>query len=219
MTGRSIAGQKGADGPERSPAVADPILLAGLELSHRPVPAHGHEDRVVAEATCTARFRGKGSLAKALDRDELPARSDERGHAAIAGRETGGRDPPDRADQLGEVPLVGRVRTREPGAPWAWPPSERVDLDPRVIRQGRDPHGIRDGSSLEGRVVEVGLPRLVDIREGARVTVVNRDPLHRPIRADPEDLDELVLVLGRERDPSRTRHAGFRYPAPRLGSS
>ena len=49
------------------PAMADPILLAGLELGHRPVPAHGHEDRVVAEATGTAGFRGKGSLARPLD--------------------------------------------------------------------------------------------------------------------------------------------------------
>src|SRR6476660_4708433 len=172
MTGRSIAGQKGAEGAERAPALADPMLLAGLELGHRPVPAHGHEDRVVPETTGTARFRGKGSLAKALVRDELPARSHERGHTPIAGRETGGRDTPDRADQLGEVPLVGRVRTRDPGAPRARPPSERVDLDPRVIREGRDPHGIRNGSSLEGRVVEVGLPRLVALRDGAPVTVV-----------------------------------------------
>jgi hypothetical protein len=199
--------------------MADPILLGRLELSHRPVPAHGHEDRVVAEATGTAGFRGKGSLAKTLDRDELLARRQERGHAPVAGRETGDRDPSDRADQLGEVPFVGRVRTGEPGAPRARPSSECIDLDPRVIRQGRDRQGIGDGSSLEARVVEVGLPRLVDIREGARVTVVNGDPLHWPIRADPDDLDELVLVLRRERDPSRKRHPGFRYPAPQPGSS
>src|SRR5436190_21141191 len=149
MTGRSTAAQKGADAPERPPAMADPILLGGLELSHRPVPAHGHEDRVVAEATGTAGFRGKGPLAKTLDRDELLARRQERGHAPVAGREAGGRDPSNRADQLGEVPFVGRVRTREPGAPRARPPSERVDLDARVIRQGRDPQGISDGSTLE----------------------------------------------------------------------
>src|SRR6476660_4135269 len=142
MTGRSTAGQNGADGPECPPPVADPILLDGLELGHRPVPAYGDEDRVVAETPGAAGFRGKGSLAETLDRDELLAGRHERGHTTIAGRETGGGDTPDRADQLGEVPFVGRVRAREPCAPRAGPPSERVDLDPRVIRQGRQPQSI-----------------------------------------------------------------------------
>src|SRR6476619_133654 len=130
MTGWSTAGQNGPDGPERPPPVADPILLDRLELGHRAVPAHGDEDRVVAEAPGPAGFRGKGSLSKTLDRDELLAGRHESGHAPIACGETGGGNTPDRADQLGEVPFVGRVGTGEACAPRARPPSERVDLDP-----------------------------------------------------------------------------------------
>ena len=59
---------------------------------------------------------------------------------------------------------------------------------------------------LEPGVVQVGVPRFVDVGEGARVAIADRDPLHAPVRADPLDLDELVLVLGREGDPSRRRH-------------
>src|SRR5256885_10129269 len=202
----STVEQKGAERPEGPPAVADPVLPLRFELRHGPIPADGHEDRVVAEAAASAGSGEKGSLAKTLCGHELTARRHVRGHAPIASGETCGRDAPDRPDQLGEVALVRRVSTREPGAPRSGPASECVDLDTGVIRDGRDPQRVRDGSCLERSVLEVGLARLVDIREGARITIAVRDPFDGPVRADPPDLDQLLLVLRREGDPWWQRH-------------
>src|SRR5438093_982763 len=106
------------------------------------------------------------------------------------------------ADHPSTLSLVGG----KPVARWVIRPTGAPGARGTPSREGWEPQGVGHGASLERGVVQVCIPDLIDVGEGARVAIADRDPLHRPVRADPRDLDELVLVLGRQGDPSRRRH-------------
>src|SRR5215211_4320495 len=111
---RRILGRR-SERPQRSPAVADAVLLRVRELGHRPVPSRRHEDRVVAEAARPARLRLQRPLTEPLGDGLVAEGRDPDDHAPVPGGPAGRRHALDGPDQLLEVLPVARVLAGEPG--------------------------------------------------------------------------------------------------------
>ena len=141
------------------PAMADPILLFVSELGHRLLPSLGHEDGVVAEAAFAAPPRHERAVAPAVGVDRSAVGIGEGCHAAILRRPSCAGDPFEGAHHELQVLLIRGVFARIPGAARAGPAPQRVDLDPRVVRDGRDAEGYGDGSRLEQRRCRGRSPR------------------------------------------------------------
>ena len=139
------------EGAERPASVADPVLLFIGELGHRDLPAHGHEDRVVAEAARAGWGAAKRSLANA------PRRAPPRRRAGRGQRRTGtGR--------------CGRTRAR-PGCPGSGPGGS-AHRSPRPRRSGRSgaPGAPPSAStSMPESSASAGMPRAAATARALRV--------------------------------------------------
>jgi len=205
--------------------VRDRGLLPWCVLPERPAAgslARRLEQRVVAEAAAPARFEGDPAPGCAsARRDQQPARrrrilEGEREDAHVARGPALERDARELAHELLVVVRVGRVRTGIAPRSDARAAIEGVDLEPRIVGEGRQAGrprgeaGLDPGVGLEGEPVLDGLsrdPELVE-RDESRGTKPEQVP----------QLAQLVLGACRDDDPSR-RWVGRRFAQRRTGAS
>ena len=119
----------------------DRVLLGRRVEAERPAARRfclRLEDRVVAEARAAARRHGDPAAADApSEPDARVARLHEREDADVLRRALLRRLARERGQELPIVVVVGRVRTGVATRPDARSAAKRVNLEPRVISEGR----------------------------------------------------------------------------------
>src|SRR3990172_3291562 len=156
------------DEPYRLPAVADPVLLLGGVLGHRPPGALDEKDRVVPETGRSARdghdlpFDAPGALRHHPGGKSGSRKAGERG-----------RPRPGKGFQFLEkhrvVFLVGRLLARVPGGSDARAAAQRVHRQPGVVRDAEDIALLRVMERLAPRVLRECFSRLARLRYARHV--------------------------------------------------
>ena len=159
---------------QRRAAMTERILLHGAQLGGRALKPIRNEIGVVAKAPAPARLvrpmrpsqlpcarSGRGSSAPCAP---APARSDS---ARCAARRARSASAP---QQLPVVVLVARFGTGEARRPDARPPAQGIDLEARVVGQGRKPGERGRVTRLEQGIVLEGVAGFGDAGECAAPT-------------------------------------------------
>ena len=187
---------------ERLPAVAARVLLPRRQLRRGDLQALGDEDRVVAEAVVAALLADHGCPAtRRSSTCSVPSGSTSAAaHTNAAPRRSSGTSaswPSSSAVFAVVVPVPARPAGRQD----AGHAVERVDGEPRVVRDGRQA-GVPDRlARLEQRVLRERRPRLGRLR--VLLDVREAHDLHTGDGGDqqPPQLGELARVAGGQQQP------------------
>lgn len=202
----------------------DRRLLPRCVFPERPAArplARRLEQRVVTEAAAPARLERDPAAGRASpSRDPHPARTrwvrhGDRQHADIPSLALRDRDAGELAQQLRVVVRVGRVGTGVSASPNAGAAVQRVDLEPGVVGERRQPRRAGGEAGLDPRI---GLERQ-PVFDGLAfdADLVERD---EPRLVDSEEVAELAqLLVGARRDDDAPRgRVGRRLAQRRTGA-
>jgi hypothetical protein len=184
------------------------MFLLRAVLAERPATGglgSGLEDRVVAEAAAPAR-RGRDPAAAGsppAQESQAPGRrrirDREAEHAHVPGAASRRRQARELRQQLRVVLGIGGVRAGKAAGPDPGPAIEGVDLDPRVVGQGRQAGRASREAGLDPGV---RLERLAVLdRLALDAEVVERDELDLRQREELAQLAQLVARARRDDEP------------------
>src|SRR5829696_753786 len=176
--------------------MAEGVLLARGHLAERAAVAlDRHDDRVVPEPPGSPRGLGHPSLDLAAHDDLVTVGPDRGGRGHVPAGPLGGGHALERAEHLGDpVAVAGPAGRVDAGGP-----SERIDLDARVVGQGQLAGGGGQGAGLDESILLEGGAGLLDAR------ILGLDDPAWP--EDPLNLRDLVGVPGGQPHPGGARHA------------
>ena len=130
------------------------VLVRRRQLGERPAVAFvGYEHRVVAESFPALRLAGDRSVDIAERGDLATVGEPGERDGGEAGGAVTGIDVAQQLEQLRHVAGVGGVVAGEARRTHAGCAAERVDLEPRVVGDRREPGGVAEGDGLQARVV------------------------------------------------------------------
>ena len=172
------------------------LLLGQFELGHRPIESVGLKDRIVPEALLTAWRYQDFSWADAFRDLTRTVGQCNRGSAEETCAPGWGESFELRQQRFESTSVVeansavsGRVGSRRP--------PERVDLEPRIVRNTRDARRPRSSPRLRARVLEV-VSALLGKIDGRKL----RQGEHFEINQDAADLAIFPGVCGRNDEAS-----------------
>src|SRR5262245_61628086 len=189
--------------------MADAGLVPGRRRGERAPQLVGDEDRIVAETAATVGVLGDGALAEPLRADDATVGPRQSDHAAKARSAIAGA-----SETLEEDGDALGARRREARRAHAGRPGERVDLEPGIVPEGRQPRRQGHGPCLGDGVLEVARLTLGRQRDAPAGEVL-RDDIS-PFAHQGGQLGDLARVR-RGEDEAAGDHfaAGSRTPAAR----
>src|SRR5205814_2811708 len=202
----------------RAPAVGDALFGRQERLGERQLEIEGEEQRVVPEAAGATRLDEHAPLARRLDELRLGERGLEIGNDAAIARGAlrfgYARQALEQQRVVRRIAGAGAVHLRPARREHAGRAFQRVDLQPRVFRQGRDVAALGEVARFGDRVLrEAGAAlEIAFVRQPLEKLVDREGQLKGQTLEQVTNLTDLALVAGG--DEQLARQGGRRHPAP-----